>query len=339
MATNLTINRDKFFSGYRSAFGDLGQLQVDGLEFLLGKLEQDTFSLKQIAYILATIHHETGVNRTVGGKKVLQRFQPIKEVRERSDSPRRKNQDRYWLTGYYGRGYLQITWEANYKKFGIADSPDKALEPETAYRILAKGMREGSFTGKKLSDYINGKADYFNARKIINGLDKAGEIAAIARQYEQILIKATRNGTSIQIVAANGAVGSVPVDGKGTTASDEAKGITTGHAADHTEGTPPPAPAMEIKASRPTLKSMAMTVITFLMAPLTYFGIDPKDLAGPGTDFAKNNIGFAVKLLVGLAFVVVAAFIWKWATDHANQRTLKAMDKAADPDQHSVRLV
>ncbi len=42
-------------------------------------------------------------------------------------------------------------------------------------------MLKGSFTGKKLSDYINKSSDHFvEARRIINGNDKAFEIAKIA---------------------------------------------------------------------------------------------------------------------------------------------------------------
>lgn len=180
----MRFNRKTFFLIYRNGFGDLDQEQVDGLEFLLGKLESDAFSLKQAAYVLATIDHETAHT-----------FQPIMERRERASSPRRKNQDRYWLTGFQGRGYVQITWDYNYEKFGIDDTPEKALEPETAYMIVSKGMRQGMFTGKKLSDYINGKADYRNARKIVNGLDKADQIAANARKFEAILESAIEDET------------------------------------------------------------------------------------------------------------------------------------------------
>mgnify|MGYP000863126929 FL=1 len=43
-------------------------------------------------------------------------------------------------------------------------------------------MYEGLFTGKKLSDYINIiSEDYFNARKIVNGLDRADIIAGFAQ--------------------------------------------------------------------------------------------------------------------------------------------------------------
>jgi hypothetical protein len=175
----MKFNRKTFFDGVRELFGRLSTTQVEGLNFLLESIENDSTwqSVQQVAYFLASIDHETAHT-----------YQPIKEIRERKDSPRRKNQDRYWLTGFYGRGYIQLTWEKNYVKFGIAGDPDKALEPETAYRIASRGMQQGLFTGKRLSDYVNDeKADYRNARKVVNGLDDAEEIATRARAFEAIL--------------------------------------------------------------------------------------------------------------------------------------------------------
>src|SRR5687768_11725322 len=180
------FERTRFFNKYREAFGKLAQLQVDGLEFLLGKIESDPEwkRLEEIAYLLATIKHETGITRN----GVYQAFQPIKELRAKAGSRVRKLQDRYWGSEYFGRGYIQLTWLDNYRKFGIEDDPDKALEPDTAYRIAADGMRKGLFTGKKLRDYINeSEVDYVDARRIVNGLDRANDIAEIAEKFERIL--------------------------------------------------------------------------------------------------------------------------------------------------------
>jgi len=45
-------------------------------------------------------------------------------------------------------------------------------------------MANGSYTGKKLSDYINDqKCDFAGARRIVNGTDKKDEIAAIAQKF------------------------------------------------------------------------------------------------------------------------------------------------------------
>jgi hypothetical protein len=52
------------------------------------------------------------------------------------------------------------------------------------------GCLEGLFTGKKLSDYINGrKKNYKLARRVVNGNDRASLIAGYARKFEKALKK------------------------------------------------------------------------------------------------------------------------------------------------------
>lgn len=99
---------------------------------------------------------------------------------------------------FAGRGYVQITGRANYERLGkligkpLVDQPDLALTEDAAYRILSVGMIRGAFTGKKLADYIAGdKCDYVGARRIINGQDKAAEIARDAELFEAILKEST----------------------------------------------------------------------------------------------------------------------------------------------------
>lgn len=131
----------------------------------------------QLAYVLATVRFETA-----------QTFQPVREAFSRDEAWRKQNLPYY---PYYGRGYILLTWRANYEKMGklvgqdnLVDDPDKALDPKLAAQIACVGMREGSFTGRKLSDFvIDGAPDFINARRIINGLDRATEIAVLADQY------------------------------------------------------------------------------------------------------------------------------------------------------------
>jgi predicted chitinase len=99
---------------------------------------------------------------------------------------------------FRGRGYVQITGRPNYQKMSnilgltgeddLVMHPDHALNPDVAYRIMSYGMRHGTFTGKKLGDYINGTTcDYTNARRIINRLDQAAKIKGYAVNFESIL--------------------------------------------------------------------------------------------------------------------------------------------------------
>ena len=130
----------------------------------------------QIAYVLATAEWESA-----------QTFKPVREAFWLSEEWRRANL-RYYP--YYGRGYVQITWKNNYRKFSdilgidLVSNPDLAMNPNIALFILVYGFKTGAFTGRKMTDYINQQSvDFVNARRIINGLDKASEIAALAERY------------------------------------------------------------------------------------------------------------------------------------------------------------
>ena len=135
----------------------------------------------QAAYVLATAYWESG--RTMA---------PVKEAFWLSEEWRAKNL-RYYP--WYGRGFVQITWERNYVKAGkelgldLTTDPDAVMEPDVAVQILVTGSRDGWFTGKRLDDYITLKAsNYRGARRVINGTDKAATIAEIARDYEKVLL-------------------------------------------------------------------------------------------------------------------------------------------------------
>jgi hypothetical protein len=140
-----------------------------------------------MAYCLATDYHETA--RTMQG---------VREGLNASDAWRRKHL-RYYP--WYGRGKVQLTWERNYKlateklqalgyDVDLIKNPDQALDLEVSAVVLVIGMIEGWFTGKKLRDYIPAQATrehYRNARRIINGTDKADLIAGYAVEFEKAL--------------------------------------------------------------------------------------------------------------------------------------------------------
>jgi hypothetical protein len=100
---------------------------------------------------------------------------------------------------FRGRGFVQLTGRANYRRAGeklnadLLGSPDLALNPEHAAMILIKGCLEGWFTGKRLGDYIgNGKLDFVGARRVVNGIDRADLIAGYARTFRRALAEATK---------------------------------------------------------------------------------------------------------------------------------------------------
>lgn len=102
---------------------------------------------------------------------------------------------------YYGRGYVQLTWWSNYASAGInlglglnlLLDPDLVKIPDVAYEIMAYGMRTGAgfANGHRLSKYFfSDRTDYIHARRMVNGSDHAADIAAIAKQFETILLGA-----------------------------------------------------------------------------------------------------------------------------------------------------
>ena len=142
--------------------------------------EHSIFKAEEIQYVIATVEHET--NGT---------FKPVREAYWLRNADQylktNKNTKRYYP--YYGRGFTQLTWKANYEKFSeimgidLVGNPDLALDFDVSLEILIYGMKHGTFTGKKLSDYFNyNGSDFIGARKIINGRDKAEKIAKLAQR-------------------------------------------------------------------------------------------------------------------------------------------------------------
>lgn len=192
------------FSIIRKAFGALSVSQVDETNFLVDEFDKDkSISYPQAAYMLATTWHETD-------KKML----PIEEYGKGKGRPygtwyKNSKGEEYSFTNftktkaylksdfpflYYGMGYVQLTWKDNIdlasRKIGVdfTNNPKLVMERKHAVKILITGMKEGWFTGRKLSDYINqSKTDYVNARRIINGTDKANLIAGYADTFEKAL--------------------------------------------------------------------------------------------------------------------------------------------------------
>lgn len=178
------MNRTLFYAKVRRVFGGhLSQTQVAGIEALLTATEG--LPVPHRAYIMATAMHETAST-----------MQPIREYGKGKGRPYGKPGK--YGQGQYGRGYVQLTWDANYeradKELGLNGALlkdfDMALRVDIAAQILVRGMSEGWFTGKKLSDYM---PDYRAARRIVNGTDKAELIAGYAAGFEAALMEGLVN--------------------------------------------------------------------------------------------------------------------------------------------------
>lgn len=187
-----SIDKKTFFDNYRIEFGALNQSQVDSLDKFIDLTNENIkeFSVNQWAYVYATTHHETNTT-----------FEPVKEAYwvENAEAWRKKNL-RYYP--YYGRGFVQLTWLDNYKKYAdlfdvnIVENPDLVMDFELSFNVMVHGMKNGTYTGKKLSNYISTLiSDYVGARFVINGkrkkkdkyADKAEDISVYAHKFERIL--------------------------------------------------------------------------------------------------------------------------------------------------------
>lgn len=147
-----------------------------------------------LAYLLATAYHESyhgslnpewvpvreGFAKTNSGAiSAVTKLYNQKRISRNYALPDRNGRS------YYGRGYVQITHPENYDKLGkligvnLLEFPDLALHRDVAAKALVIGGVEGIYTGKKLSDFdvSDGGFDAYNARRVINGLDKAAKIA------------------------------------------------------------------------------------------------------------------------------------------------------------------
>ena len=191
------FERKLFFDEVRvTLFSDsLSQSQVDGMNALLDAWERISLikdvDLRWLAYVLATDFHETAFT-----------MQPIEEYGKGAGYEYGEPDP---VTGecYYGRGLVQLTWSSNYvlaaekTHCDMYWQPELALEMPIAVRVILRGMYEGWFIGKKLSDYIHGNVcDFVEARRIVNGTDRAETIAGYAEKFQSALLVATSTAVS-----------------------------------------------------------------------------------------------------------------------------------------------
>lgn len=181
----MKLNREAFFAYARRSplGGRLAQPQVDGINALLDYWEGDNDGdIRKCAYVLATAFHETATTMQPiterGQKSYFNKYEPGTSIGKNLGNT--KAGDGYL---FRGRGFVQITGRRNYTVFGkrlginLVAQPDLALNLEYATRIIFDGMEDGVFTGKMLSAYFSDTVeDPVNARRIVNGTDKAGLI-------------------------------------------------------------------------------------------------------------------------------------------------------------------
>jgi len=184
----IPINRVDFFLNLTT--NGLKATKFDGYDAILNEWEDMKLTdLRWLAYIFATVYHETD--------------KTMMPIEEHGKGAGKKYGKRIKFNGkpytgehlYYGRGHTQNTWYEIYemltsrakaagKNWDFINHPELLLTMEPSIWATFLAMTKGLYTGVGLSRYFNAdKEDWVNARKIINGLDKAEHIAELAKEF------------------------------------------------------------------------------------------------------------------------------------------------------------
>ncbi|MGV1900133.1 glycoside hydrolase family 19 protein [Agrobacterium sp. 22-3674b3] len=274
------MQKDAFFNAVRGPLfgGSLSMPQVYGMEAILDRALAVRTPLRHLAYMLATTFHETA--------KTMQPILETRSPKERANPSidvAIKRLDKSFAAGklpwvskpywrkdaagksWLGRGLVQLTHKDNYERMGkvigvdLVTDPDKALQPGVAVSIMFFGMTRGVFTGRPLSDYLDGRtADYVNARRVINGTESAQKVSNYAVRFEQALLAAGYVGGGKQLEAEKPSAPELPPG---------AEPVVSGAPA---ESTLPVQNVDPEKLDKPLLKSKTVWqwLLTTLIAPL-----------------------------------------------------------------------
>lgn len=195
------LDRQFFFDTVQHSLfkGSITPAQIEGMNAIFDYWDANlaTADRRWLAYILATAFHETAYT-----------MQPVRETLATSDSRAVEILETafaagrlswvkmpYWRAdedgkSWLGRGLVQLTHRRNYEAMSevtgidLVAHPDRAMEMAPAVTILIEGMLRGSFTSHRLSDHLNEeREDWVNARRIVNGTDRAEKLAEYGRTF------------------------------------------------------------------------------------------------------------------------------------------------------------
>jgi len=166
--------------------------------------------LRRIAYLLATALYdsqfgahlvEPGSGTFVDGRdRTFERFEPHTELGQALGNTLPGDGERF-----RGRGFVPVRGRAAYaawsKRLELPDiavngtmlpffvaHPAAMARPQIAAQTIVRGMRDGIFTGIALGMYVNDKkTDFYNARRTVDGLRGARDVAAYAEGFARAL--------------------------------------------------------------------------------------------------------------------------------------------------------
>lgn len=184
----------KFFDSLRADGIGLTEANVAGFERIVNYCEAYGCNLQVAAYDTATAYHESGHT-----------CQPVEECFYLGSPAKVKAaQQKLKYYPFFGRGLVQTTHRENYEKAAallglpkdtFVKNPGLLLEWDYALPLLVKAMDVGLYTGKSVGDYIDAidedwtedLREFTNARRVVNGTDRAADIGKIALKLEAAL--------------------------------------------------------------------------------------------------------------------------------------------------------
>lgn len=213
----------KFFDHIRASLfgGKLTQDQVEGTQSILSASKG--LPVEFVAYILATAYHETGMKMVPNRESMNYSVQGLlntfgrhrisaADAQKLGRTSTRPADQRAIANKVYGGewgrvnlgniqpkdgwdfrggGQIHTTGRTNYERVknatgvDVVANPDLILTPDVSAKALVIGAVQGWYTGKKLADYLPG--NYREARRVVNALDKADQIAGYAVKFETAL--------------------------------------------------------------------------------------------------------------------------------------------------------
>lgn len=186
------INRPQFYRNFKATIAPkFTTKQYEGFEAIFNEFEaQKLTDIRWLVYILATVWHETD--------KTMQPIEEYGKGKGRRYGKKLRYNGKSYTTPdklFYGRGHTQNTWIDIYEKltnagysqgktWNFVKLPELLLQMQPSIWATFHAMQTGLYTGKRLSQYFGISADPYNARKIINGVDKAD---LIKQHYDKFL--------------------------------------------------------------------------------------------------------------------------------------------------------
>lgn len=195
------MDRAKFFASLRrggsGVFGSsLSQAQVKGCEAIIDACDRyGVITAHHVAHVMAEVYHETGGYMLPIKETVM----PSHKDKNPPDDLVIRRLDQAYASGklpwvsrpywrkdkdgkaWFGRGPIQTTHRINMAKIGqvlgvdLLKDPDRILEPEVGAASAVVGLRDGLYTGRKLSDYAFPAAldagPEHHPRRMVNGRD------------------------------------------------------------------------------------------------------------------------------------------------------------------------